>query len=83
MHNGEIRNAVEDVTPGEEATKHLIVQRVQPLAAEFERVIAGNDREIVLYVRAPQQLIDGRLQEERISEAESGCESHRCVRRNV
>ena len=59
------------IAAGEEATEHLIVQRVNPLAAKLEGVVAGDDREVVLDVRAPEQFIDVRLQEERIAETET------------
>src|SRR6185369_13583330 len=79
----ETADAVEDVAPVKESTKHLIVQRVQPFAADFDRVIAGDDREIVLYLRAPESLVDVRRQEERKAKPERRVEAHRGVSRNV
>ena len=67
-------DAVEQVPAREEAAEHLIVQRVHPLAAHLPRVAAADDREVVLDLRAPDQLVDVRLQEERIAEAEAGRE---------
>ena len=60
---------------GEEAAEHLIVQRVHPLAAKLDRVLAAYDRQVVLELCAPDQLVDARLQEERIAEAERRAEA--------
>ena len=51
---------------------------MQPFATKLDIVVTGNDREIIFDVSAPQQLVDRRLQEERIAEAE-----HRRVGRHV
>src|SRR6185369_13059470 len=76
-------NAVEDITTGEETTKHLIVQRVQPFAADLDVVSAGNDREVVFRVRAPKKFIDVWFEEERKTKPERGSKPHRRISRNV
>ena len=53
----------EQVAAVEEATEDLIVDRVQPLAADFERVASRHDRQVVLDLRPPEQLVDARVQE--------------------
>ncbi len=70
----EAADAAEDVAAGEESTEHLIVQRVHPLAADLERMIAAHDRDVVFELRAPDQLVDAGLQEERIAEPEGRAE---------
>ena len=66
----EAGDAVEEVASLEEAAEHLRVVGVQPLAAGFDRVPAGHDREVVLQLEALHQLVDVRRQEERIAKAE-------------
>ena len=44
---------LKDVTAVEETTEDLVIQGVQPFAAELHGVIARYDREIVFDVRAP------------------------------
>ena len=63
-------DAVEQVPALEEAAKDLIVVRVQPLAAGLDRVLAGDDREVVLELKALDQLVDVGRQEERVAESE-------------
>src|SRR5581483_6338765 len=79
----EAGHAVEDVAAGEETAEHLAVVAVQPLAAELDVVLAGEDGVVVTDLRAPEQLINRGLQEERRSETERGGESHRGVSRNI
>ena len=76
-------NAVEDVPARKESAEDLIVQRVQPFAAEFNVVIARDDREVVFDVRAPEQFVDVRFEEERITEPESRHKPHRRVCRDI
>jgi len=60
---------------------------VDPLAAEFYCVWAGNYREVVANLCSPKRFIHVWLQKERISEAERGrrrtAKTHRRVCRNV
>ena len=72
----EAGDAVEEVAAREEPAEHLVVQRVHPLAADLERVRAADDRHVVLDLRAPDQLVDVGLQEERIAEPERRAEPH-------
>src|SRR6185295_2042828 len=76
-------DGVEDVTPGKEATEDLVVKRVQPFAANLDRVIPGNERKIVLHMSSPEKFINVRLQKEWIAEPERRDEAHGCVRRDV
>src|SRR5207245_8923692 len=76
-------DAIEDVPTCKEATKNLIVQGVQPLAANLNGVVTVNDREIVLRVRAPEQFVNRWIQEERVSKAKRRRESHGCVSRHI
>ncbi len=71
----ETRDAPEHVTSGEEAAKHLIVQRVHPLAADLEGVCAGDERDAVLQLCAPDELVHIRLEEERIAESKRRAEA--------
>src|SRR5919107_1004509 len=66
----EARHAVEDVAPLEEAAEDLRVAAVQPLAAELRRVVAGDDRDVVLELRAPEGLVHVGAEEEGVAEAE-------------
>ena len=76
-------DTVEDVAAREEPAEHLIVQRVHPLAADFDRVAATNPRQVVLDLKAPRQLIDARLQEVGVAESKGGSEAHPGVRREI
>ena len=76
-------DAVEEITSLKESTKHLIIKRVQPFATKLHGVIAGDDREIVLQVCAPEEFIDCGSEEEWVSEAEGCREAHRRICRNV
>src|SRR6185295_19680873 len=79
----EAGHAVKDVAAGEEPSKHLVVQRVYPLAAHPPGMPSCDDREVVLEMGAPDQLIDVGIEEERIAKPECGHKSHRGVRGQV
>ena len=49
---------------------------MHPFAAHLPRVAAAHDRDVVFDLRAPDHLVDVRLQKERIPEAEAGREPH-------
>ena len=72
--------AVENVLAGEEASEDLRVPAVEPFTADLPGVLAGNQGKIVANTRAPENFIDGRLEEKRLAEPERGGEAHRGVR---
>src|SRR5689334_14141585 len=67
----ESHSIVEKVESFEKSSEDLGVVAVQPLSASFYSVLAANDGEIVPYVGAPENFINGRLQEKWLAEAES------------
>src|SRR5262249_6140896 len=75
----EARDAVEDVTALEETAEDLRVIAVRPIASHLDRVVAGDDGEVVAYLESLEELVNVRPQEERIAEAERRGESHRRV----
>src|SRR5262249_14484985 len=76
-------HAVKQVPALKKPAKHLRVVRVQPLAAEFHRVTAGHDGEVVPDLYPLHQLVDVWFKEERMAKPECRAESHRGVRRHV
>ncbi len=79
----EAGHAVEDVAPLEEAAEDLRVAAVHPLAAELGGVVARDDGEVVLELRAPERLVHVGREEEGVAEAEGRDEAHRRVGRDV
>ena len=54
----------------EEASEYLGVTAMDPLATELVVVAPLDDREVVLELRTPENLVDVGREKERISEAE-------------
>src|SRR5262245_36948014 len=75
----EARDAVEDVTAFEEAAEDLGVVAVRPIASQLDRVVAGDDREVVAYLEALEEFVNIRSQEERVAETKRCGEAHRSV----
>src|SRR5262249_37901091 len=66
----EAGDAVEDITAFKEAAEDLRVVAVRPIASRLDRVVAGDDREVVAYLEALEEFVDLRRQEEWVAEAE-------------
>src|SRR6266508_814862 len=73
------RDAVEDVAAVEEAAEDLRVVAVRPIASRLDRMVAGDDREVVAYLEALEEFVNIRPQEERVAETERRGEAHRRV----
>src|ERR1700687_1266622 len=70
-------HAVKDVTPGEEAAEDLRIYAVQPFAAELPIVFAGDNREAIAQIGAPENFVYRRFQKKRLAESERRPELHR------
>src|SRR5262249_32255815 len=66
----ESHRIAEQVTALEESAEYLCVSAVDPLAADLIVVASLDDREIVLKLRAPEDLVHSRGKEEWVSKAE-------------
>src|SRR2546425_504567 len=76
-------DTVENIPAFEETAKDLIVERVQPLTTELHCMVTVNDREVVSEVRAPKQLVNRRVQKERVAESECSSETHGRISRHI
>src|SRR5205807_642432 len=69
-------NAVKNVPPLKEPAEHLVIQRVQPLAAYLDVMAAMNNRKVVLYIGPPDELINRRIEKERMTKSEGSTKAH-------
>src|SRR5262249_54588811 len=79
----EARDTVEDVTSFEEAAEDLRVVAERPIASQLDRMVAGDDREIVAHLEALEEFVNIRRQEKRVAETKRRGEAHRRVGRHV
>src|SRR6266436_3093283 len=76
----ETSHAVENVAAGEKATENLGIAAVNPLAADLKGVLALDDGEVVTNVGAIEELVNGGLEKERLTETEVGGKTHSGIR---
>src|SRR5262252_2827263 len=69
-------DTVKQVSASEESAKHLGITTMYPLPARLRRVLAFDERNIVLDLSPPEEFINVRLQEEWVAEAERRTEAH-------
>src|SRR5580765_120084 len=69
-------HTVEDVAAFEESSEDLIVERVQPFAADLNVVVTVNDRKIVFQIRAPEQFVNCWVKKERMAKSECSRKAH-------
>src|SRR5712692_7235833 len=76
----EAYNISKDVAPVEKSAKDLRIHAMHPLAAEFDRVVPPDDREVISHVRMPKNFVYARFEKERLAETERGCKADCSIR---
>src|SRR5262249_35161334 len=77
------QHGIKYVAAGEKPAEYLGIVAVQPLAPEFHRMLAGQDREVVSQLNTFEDLIDLRFEEEGRAKTESRGEAHGSVCRHI
>src|SRR5689334_19725807 len=79
----EAEYGVKDVASGKEAAEDLGVVAVQPLATEFNGVLAGQHGKGITDLEALEHLVHAGFEEEGLAKTEGGTEAHGGIGRNV